>query len=806
MVSTSTFRTGALLALWLLAGPIRAQKLAGGTNFSLAINPNGTLWAWGYNEYGQTGTGQAATYPTTATQVGTATWQAVSANYLNAAAIRTDGTLWTWGAGGSLLGDGSSATRFTPAQLGTATWQSVSLGTGYALAVRQDGTLWAWGSNSYGQLGDGTTATQSAPIQIGTATTWRAAYAGARSSFALRQDGTLWAWGSNSKGELGIGSTTDAKQPTQVGTATWLSVASAGKADIGSAFATLAVRQDGTLWGWGESSYLLGSTTTTQTTPLQQGTATTWKSVVQGSNFAVAVRTDGTVWTWGNNRYGQLGTGQISAAGTTTPVQVAAGSSWQAAAAGDTHLLAQRTDGSVWAWGSNSYGELGNGQGLRLTPAQVGTATNWSQVAATYYSTWGIQADNSLWGWGENSWGIVGYAPPLDQAVPGPVSAGSTWQSVGEGYLRNAGVRQDGTLWRWGILPEGTVISPPQQLGTATNWRSTAGGFGFNLGIQQDGTLWAWGINNFGQLGTGGPATDSPAAPVQVGSATTWQNISCGDNHAASIRANGTLWAWGLNNTGQVGTGASTYSYFTPVQVGTATTWSQVACGFSYTVALRADGTLWGWGDNTYGQLGTGTTTRASQPVQIGAGSTWQWVEAGRDGTAAIRQDGTLWVWGRNNLGQLGQGTVLPQSLPTPTQVGTATNWRRVAIGSGHMVAVRTDGTLWSWGLNDHGQLGNQPTGSATPQYVAKAGTALATTAGTAPAIWALAPNPAHDYVQVLGLPAGPVQVRLLDPLGRLVRTATSRQVSTQNLPAGLYLLQVESPGLAPRTARLLVE
>jgi alpha-tubulin suppressor-like RCC1 family protein len=805
MIFTSTFRVSILLMLWLLTGPVLAQKLAAGMNFSLAIHPNGTLWGWGFNDNGQTGTGQASTYPTVATQIGTGTWQVISANYLNAAGIRTDGTLWTWGSGSyKQLGDGSAATRFTPSQLGTATWQSVSLGVSYTLAVRQDGTLWAWGSNNFGQLGDGTTIDRLTPVQIGTATNWRTVYASTNSSFALRQDGTLWAWGYNTLGQLGLGSTTSVTQPMQVGTANWQSVAPAGT--LGGDNAIIAVRQDGTLWGWGQSSNLL-SLTTVQTSPIQLSSATTWKTVAQGKLFAFALRQDGTLWAWGDNRYGQLGTGAASASGPNSPVQVGTGSTWQGIAAGETHALAQQNNGTIWAWGSNGYGELGNGQGLRLSPAQVGTATTWDQIAATYYTTWGIQRDGSLWGWGENSWGLAGYAAPLDQADPGRINAGSTWQSVGEGYLRNAAVRQDGTLWRWGILPNGTVVSPPQQLGNTSTWRSTASGYGFSLAIQQDGTLWAWGINNFGQLGTGGPVTDSPATPVQVGTATTWRSISCGDSHAAGIRTDGTLWAWGLNSNGQVGRGsATTNSYNTPMQIGTATTWSQVACGFLYTVALRSDGTLWAWGTNDFGQLGTGTTTQLNQPTQIGLGSTWQWIEAGRDGTAAIRQDGTLWVWGRNNLGQLGQGTVLPQSLPSPTQVGTSTNWRRVAVGSGHMVALRTDGTLWSWGLNDHGQLGNQPALRAIPQYVANAGTPLSTVISQPAPACTVAPNPAHNQIQVLGLSSSLVTVQLLDPLGRLVCTANNPRLSIQGVSPGLYILRVSGPELAPRSIRLVVE
>ncbi|AWM31809.1 T9SS type A sorting domain-containing protein [Hymenobacter nivis] len=254
---------------------------------------------------------------------------------------------------------------------------------------------------------------------------------------------------------------------------------------------------------------------------------------------------------------------------------------------------------------------------------------------------------------------------------------------------------------------------------------------------------------------------------------------------------------------GQQGHRLNSERFQGPVQVGTDANWRSASASANHSVAVRTDGTLWTWGSNSGGQLGTGTTTAQTTPVQVGTAATWLRVAAGAaDGrTVAIRTDGTFWAWGNNYYGQLGDGTTAAQLVPL--QIGSGTNWLSTSAGSSFTAAIQADGSLWEWGYNDQGQLG-QDNANLLPIYIPFGGTALATAAASAAAGWQLAPNPAHGQVQLPGLPAG-TAVRFFDAQGRLVRTAAGPAVALDGLTPGLYLLQAAAGGTT-RTQRLVVE
>ncbi len=800
---------------WLVClVPAQAQRVAVNSGYTAAIFPNGTLWAWGNGGSGQLGTGYYGSQPTP-TQASIATsWQSISAGTGFTLAIRTDGTLWAWGRNDSgQLGLGTTTTQGTPTQVGsTTTWASISAGSSHTLAIRTDGTLWAWGDNAGSQLGLGTsgaTTNQLSPVQVGSDANWRSVSAGAGYTLAIRTDGTLWAWGGNNIGQLGLGTTTTQLSPVQVGTdANWRSV-SAGRDHV------LALRQDGTLWSWGSNdSGQLGNGTASNVVqvrpPLQVGTATTWRSVAAGNAHSLALRQDGTLYAWGDNRYGQLGNGTTTRQLTPTPAGGSA--TWQSIATGAlaSHSAGLRTDGTLYTWGRNANGELGAGFTQQLMPLQVGPPTTWQGLGAGSNSTFGLRPDGTLWTWGDNPNGQLGTDSNFEQPTPTQVGTATTWRQVSIGYWHMAAVRQDGTLWAWGDnqmgeLGLGTTIfnlRTPVQVGTDTNWRSVSAGHFATFGIRTDGTLWAWGSNAYGRLGDGTTTNVLRRAPVQIGTATTWQSVSAGRYHTLALRQDGTLWAWGDNTSGQLGTGtASTTPQYSPVQVGTATDWQAVAAGVYYSLALRRDGTLWAWGDNTYGQLGTGTTTSLATPTQVGTATTWRRLAAGSYHAAALRQDGTLWTWGYNYYGQLGTGTTTNQL--SPVQLGSAT-WQDVSAGLYHTVALQTNGTLWAWGNNTFGQTG-QSNANPTPIYIPYPATTLAAAPTSTASTWTLAPNPAHGRVQLTGLPAAPLAMRLFDAQGRLVRTAASPTIGLEGLAPGLYLLRATT-GPTTRTLRLVVE
>lgn len=219
------------------------------------------------------------------------------------------------------------------------------------------------------------------------------------------------------------------------------------------------------------------------------------------------------------------------------------------------------------------------------------------------------------------------------------------------------------------------------------------------------GQLWLRGYNGYGQIGDN--TATNKSSPVQtITFATNWSSVA-GKRHTVAIKTDGSLWCWGANSYGQLGDNTGT-SKSSPVQTITrGVNWSSVACGYAHTVATKTDGTLWTWGLNNNGQLGNNTSTSTSSPIQtIAGGNNWSFVACGYRHTAAIKTDGTLWTWGANSYGQLGDNSSSSKSSPVQT-VTFGTNWSKVACGDGLTIATKTDGTLWCWGRGSEGQLGD---------------------------------------------------------------------------------------------------
>lgn len=240
------------------------------------------------------------------------------------------------------------------------------------------------------------------------------------------------------------------------------------------------------------------------------------------------------------------------------------------------------------------------------------------------------------------------------------------------------------------------------------------------VAIRSDGTLWTWGNNSNGQLGDA--STTHRYIPAQVGTVTSWTDVAAGSGHSLALRADGSLWAWGLNGNGQLGDGSTTQRAV-PTQVGGGSTWTAISAGSSHSAAVRSDGTLWVWGSNGNGQLGDGTTTQSTIIKQVGTAANWRSVSCGNSFTLAVNTSNELWAWGNNSNGQLGLGNTT-QRL-SPVMVGT--NWSVVSAGSNsHSAGLRTDGRLFAWGLNSSGQLGDGTTTQRTSPVQIGTGTTWA--------------------------------------------------------------------------------
>lgn len=285
------------------------------------------------------------------------------------------------------------------------------------------------------------------------------------------------------------------------------------------------------------------------------------------------------------------------------------------------------------------------------------------------------------------------------------------WQSVSAGGNHTLAIRQDGSLWASGFNANGQIGVGNYQVyyslftlvNSQNQWKAVAAGEQFSLAIRQDHTLWSWGNNYFGQLGTN-TSEDNVPTPHQIGTHNDWEKIAAGNSHAIALKKDGTLWSWGSNFYGQLGDGTTT-SRTAPVQIGTDNNWKEIAAGHWYNLGIKKDGTLWAWGANTKGGLGDGTVIHKYIPTQIGNANNWKTIAAGNAHSLAIKQDGTLWTWGYNISGQLGNGTTNDTNIPA--QIGSANNWQGIECGGTQTIAFRSDGTLWTWGNNYYGELGN---------------------------------------------------------------------------------------------------
>lgn len=356
------------------------------------------------------------------------------------------------------------------------------------------------------------------------------------------------------------------------------------------------------------------------------------------------------IWSFGINTHGQLG--QQDTVPRSSPIRIGLLSDWKQVSGNGAlaqfgepgygspawnHFGVIKTNGALWVWGSNNAGRLGLNDSLvgRSSPIQVGTTTDWKNIQTAAYSCLAIKKNNTLWAWGRNARGQLGDNSTLNRSSPVQVGTSGVWKTT-TGWEASAAITLSGTLWTWGRNQRGqlganTTVnrSSPAQVGTGSDWKDIVINGDHIVALKTDNTLWTWGLNFSGRLGLND--TLNRSSPVQVGTLRDWYKLgSIAIGGPIIIKSNGSLWVWGSNATGSSGALGlnDSIARSSPVQLGTLNDWKDVAGGYGHCLAIKTDGSLWGWGIGTNGRLGLSNTINRSSPVRIGSLSNWKSISA----------------------------------------------------------------------------------------------------------------------------------------------------------------------------------
>lgn len=346
-----------------------------------------------------------------------------------------------------------------------------------------------------------------------------------------------------------------------------------------------------------------------------------WKEISLGLHSTLIIDESKNLYACGFNFSGQLGIGS-SYFSTDTFIEVLPKSHWEKISCGNYHTLAIKDDGTLWAWGKNQYGQLGNGNKQdQSTPIQIGADNDWDEINTGYHFSIAKKKDGTLWSWGSNLFGQLGFGDHTDRLVPKKIS-NMVWTKFTTGNVHCVAIRNDGSLWAWGNningqLGDGTTNESvaPKMISSNRDWTSISSEGLHTLAIKADGTLWAWGNNYNGVLGIDTTVTMTKS-PIQVGNESNWHFINTSESNSAAIKKDGTLWMWGSNEFGQLGD-KDTLSKFSPLKFNNDNDWNSISMGLFHIGALKKDDTFYTWGSNSIGQLGIGNLVNSDVPIKI---------------------------------------------------------------------------------------------------------------------------------------------------------------------------------------------
>jgi alpha-tubulin suppressor-like RCC1 family protein len=700
---------------------IRAQSSSG----VYGLKSDGTLWAWGNGGVGQLGRGDYVSQSSPISVIGNHSFISVSTRTSHVLAVKADGSIWAWG-GNSFYESGVDAfaiNRSSPVSVANDhSFVSITMGNVHTAALKPDETSWYWGYGANGQLGDNSTNSKSYPYQGATSGNHRfvqlATYLS--TSFGLKSNGTVWSFGSGSSGILGNNTSgTAVSSPVSVvGNHSFISISVGVNA--------MALKADGTAWGWGYNgtgaTSLIGNMSATNTSsPVSVFGNHSFIKLVAckggSSGATVALKADGTCWAWGNSG-GVIGDGTNTAR--SSPVSVVGNHSFIDISNAENATGALKADGTIWTWGIGLSGQLGNNS-TTDTNSPVSVVGDHSFVQISGYGRYGFfakKADGTVWGWGANGVGQLGDGTNTGKSSPVSVIGNHSFVSIAvNGYQGLAGIKEDGSAWTWGAcyssgcnsLGNGYLMYKPLQVMPSKSFVKVIAGFNSSYGITDNGEVYVWGDCTNNKLNIGSASVvSSPILMIDCINdqrkdarlhANSFAKLFSGQGSATfGVKEDGEVWSWGSNYCyllGRTYNAGANYLTIVPDRINNLKV-SHVAVGLSHVIAVRRDGTCWGWGANVDGQLGDNTVTLASSPVSVVGNHIFVSVYTSSLTSYGLKSDGTCWAWGNSVNGGLGNNTVTNTSSPVSV-VGNH-SFISLAPAINHILALKSDGACWVWG------------------------------------------------------------------------------------------------------------
>ena len=710
-----------------------AIQVACGLRHSFIIMSDGIVYGFGANEYGQLGTVDNNDYHTLTAMLlpSGKTAQGIVCGNAHTIVSMTDGTVYAIGDNHmGQLGLGDTDTRSTLTEMTFPAGkiaQKFACGYVNTIVTMSDGTVYGTGDNASGQLGLGDQISRSAlteiPLPVGK--TAQNVACGQDYAVILMTDGSVYAAGSNYAGQLGVGDINDRSTLTEMQP---LIGKSAQGIVCGNAH-TIVLMTDGTLYGTGSNGDgqlgLLVDTDNRNTLTHIDTDGGTPQHIACGYHTVIQMA-DGTVFSTGYNNNGQLGLGDLNSRSIITEMTIPGGKTVQKIDCGDAYIIAVMTDGSVYATGYNLNGQLGLGDTIdRLTLTEISVpaplvALSVQQIAASFAHTMILMSDGALYGCGYNGYGQLGFDYfPYPNPASVPIPYGKAVQSVACGYYHTVVLMTDGSVYTTGGNYAG-------QLGTGdTDYRTIltaitipdsktaqyiACGFEYTTVMMTDGSVYATGSNNSGQLGVGDTSDRLSLTAMTLPDGKTVQSVACGYYHTVVIMTDESVYATGSNNSGQLGTGDTDYrTILTAITIPDSKTAQMIACGEGHTVILMADLTVYGCGYNQFGSLGIGTFESPILTLiamTIPDGKTAESIDCGSNHTIVLMSDGSVYSTGNNVGGRLGTGNFANIATLSAMALPNGKLGENVICGYDYTIVVMTDGSVFSAGHNNNGQLG----------------------------------------------------------------------------------------------------